>query len=94
MPDRPRLVVLDTNVVVSGFLSPAGPPAQILGLTLAGKLTPAHDARILAELSEVLRRPEFSFSMQHIEAVLIGTRLQEWGKALIHHLSAVLRLGL
>ena len=70
MPDRPRLVVLDTNVVVSGFLSPAGPPAQILGLTLAGKLTPAHDARILAELSEVLRRPELSFSRPHIEAVL------------------------
>jgi uncharacterized protein len=70
VPDRPRLVVLDTNVVVSGFLSPAGPPAQILGLTLAGKLTPAHDARILAELSEVLGRTEFSFSRSHIEAVL------------------------
>jgi putative PIN family toxin of toxin-antitoxin system len=70
VPDRPRLVVLDTNVVVSGLLSPAGPPGQILGLTLAGKLTPAHDVRILAELSEVLRRSEFTFSGSHIQAVL------------------------
>ncbi len=42
----------------------------MLTLTLAGELTLAYDARILSEFAEVLRRPEFGFSAEHIGAVL------------------------
>jgi predicted nucleic acid-binding protein len=36
-PDSPK-VVLDTNVLVSAFISPRGMSAQILSLVLEGKL--------------------------------------------------------
>jgi predicted nucleic acid-binding protein len=42
-------IVLDTNVHVSGLLSPFGPPAQIVRLVASGTIVLCHDARILAE---------------------------------------------
>jgi putative PIN family toxin of toxin-antitoxin system len=65
-----RRIVLDTNVLVSALLTPLGPPAQILGLTLVGELTAAYDPRILAEYREVLRRREFGFSRRHVADIL------------------------
>ncbi|MGH9369111.1 MAG: putative toxin-antitoxin system toxin component, PIN family [Thermoanaerobaculia bacterium] len=70
MADLRWIVVLDTNVVVSALLSPLGPPAQILGLTLAGELTAAYDSRILLEYRDVLWRREFGFSRQRVANVL------------------------
>lgn len=70
MADVRRLIVLDTNVLVSALLSPHGPPAQILALTLAGELTAAYDPRLMAEYREVLRRREFGFSRQRTAEVL------------------------
>jgi putative PIN family toxin of toxin-antitoxin system len=49
-------VVLDTNVLVSAVLSPAGPPARILDLVFAGMLVPLFDDRILYEYRDVLSR--------------------------------------
>jgi putative PIN family toxin of toxin-antitoxin system len=72
MPDAVRIVVLDTNVLVSALLSPHGPPAQILGLTLAGELTAAYDPRVLSEYREALRRPEFGFAGWRLREVLDG----------------------
>jgi putative PIN family toxin of toxin-antitoxin system len=54
-------IVLDTNVLVSGLLSPFGPPARILDLILAGDLVPIFDDRILAEYRQVLARERFGF---------------------------------
>lgn len=54
-------IVLDTNVLVSGVLSPAGPPAQILQLIIVGRLAVLYDARILSEYREVLSRDHFGF---------------------------------
>jgi predicted nucleic acid-binding protein len=42
-------IVLDTNVLVSGLLSPHGPPGRIFDLLLGGKLTLVFDDRLLAE---------------------------------------------
>lgn len=42
-------VVLDTNVVVSGLLSPFGPPGEIVRMTADGFLELCYDARILSE---------------------------------------------
>ena len=53
------IAVLDTNVLVSGLISPAGPPGRIVDWLRAGTLEPAVDDRILAEYAQVLRRPYF-----------------------------------
>ena len=63
-------VVLDTNVLVSAFLSPDGAPAQLLTFALAGELTLLFDDRIMAEYAEVLRRPRFGLDEADIDLVL------------------------
>ena len=63
-------VVIDTNVLVSGLLSPFGPPGVIVGLIAAGRLRPCYDARILAENNEVLRRPAFPFRGNEVTALM------------------------
>ncbi|HRR82696.1 MAG TPA: putative toxin-antitoxin system toxin component, PIN family [Planctomycetota bacterium] len=47
-------VVLDTNVLVSGALSPSGPCGQIVELAIAGKLQACVDGRILEEYEDLL----------------------------------------
>lgn len=56
------IVVLDTNVIVSGILKPFGLAGAILRLAAAGIVRLAHDARILSEYKDVLSRPVFGFS--------------------------------
>ncbi len=63
-------IVLDTNVLVAGLLSPFGPCAQIVRMASAGELTLCLDARILSEYAEVLRRPKFRFQEEMIVALL------------------------
>ena len=63
-------IVLDTNVLVSGFLSPHGPPAAIMRLVLADRLTACFDERILSEYREVLGRPRFGFDERRVDDVL------------------------
>ena len=64
-------IVVDTNVLVSGLLSPFGPPGTILGLIAAGRLSLCYDPRILAEYGEVLRRPRFSFVEEDVSTLLL-----------------------
>lgn len=54
-------VVIDTNVLVSGLLSPRGVAAQIVHLVSSAELTVCRDERILGEYESVLGRPEFPF---------------------------------
>jgi putative PIN family toxin of toxin-antitoxin system len=63
-------IVLDTNVLVSGLLSPFGPCGEILRMVSSGELTLALDARILAEYQEVLTRPKFNFDHEKNTALL------------------------
>lgn len=63
-------IVLDTNVLVSGLLSPFNPPGKIVRMTSAGILELCYDARILTEYREVLERPKFSFSKDEINALV------------------------
>jgi uncharacterized protein len=63
-------VVLDTNVVVSGVLSTAGPPAWILDAVLTGDLELALDAAIRLEYEDVLRRREFGLSLARVQELL------------------------
>lgn len=63
-------VVVDTNVLVSGLLSPFGTPGIIVDSITAGRLTPCYDSRMLIEYSDVLRRPEFPFVEQQVATLL------------------------
>ena len=58
-------IVLDTNVLVSGLLTPFGSSGEIIRMISAGELILCIDARILSEYQEVLNRPKFQFSSEH-----------------------------
>ncbi|MCM2264639.1 MAG: putative toxin-antitoxin system toxin component, PIN family [Desulfuromonadales bacterium] len=63
-------IVLDTNVLVAGLLSPFGPCGEIVRMVSSGELTLALDARILTEYQEVLARPKFKFDQDKVAAIL------------------------
>ena len=63
-------VVLDTNVIVSGLLTPFSPSGEIVRMVSSGELTLCLDARLLGEYSEVLRRPRFQFDVELVSALL------------------------
>lgn len=66
--------VFDTNVVVAGFLSSAGPPGRIVDWLRNGSALAVVDDRILAEYAEVLVRPRFGFRPADVEEVLAAIR--------------------
>jgi len=71
------IIVIDTNVIVSGLLRPFSDPARILTLILSGKVTVAYDSRIINEYEEVLKRKKFNFSSQHVQSII--TEIKEEG---------------
>lgn len=64
------IIVIDTNVVVSGFLKPFSEAATILKLILENKIKLAYDLRILIEYEEVLKREEFNFNIKKIDTII------------------------
>jgi len=63
-------VVLDTNVLVAGLLTPSGPSGQMVELLLAGRLEPCVDGRILDDYRHVLlNRPRLAIPLA--QALLI-----------------------
>lgn len=64
--------VLDTNVLVSGMINPAGAPGRLVDMIREGALRPVVDDRILQEYAEVLRRPGMRpyFSAKDTDAIL------------------------
>src|SRR5204863_1680233 len=63
-------IVVDTNVLVSGLLSPHGPPGRIVDGIVAEDLRVLFDDRILDEYREVLLRPKFGFGPRDIDDVM------------------------
>jgi uncharacterized protein len=63
-------IVLDTNVLVAGLLSPFGPCGDIVRMVSSGKLTLCVDARVLLEYHEVLKRPKFQFDPDRVASIL------------------------
>jgi len=63
-------ITLDTNVLVSGLISPFGNPAEILRMISSGEIRLCFDARILLEYEEVLGRPKFQFDKTKVRALL------------------------
>ncbi len=63
-------LVLDTNVLVSGMLSSAGPPGALVGLLLDGQLMAVHCDSILEEYRDVLARPKFDLRPSEITTIV------------------------
>ncbi len=66
--------VIDTNVLVSGLLAPAGNEALIVLAIHQGMLRPCFSEDILEEYAEVLARPKFAFPPDEIAALLAMLR--------------------
>jgi putative PIN family toxin of toxin-antitoxin system len=64
------MIVLDTNVIVSGILKPFSKAASILRLVADGTIQLAYDLRILLEYRDVLSRPKFNFAKDDVDAFL------------------------
>jgi putative PIN family toxin of toxin-antitoxin system len=64
------IIVLDTNVIVSGILRPYSKAAAILRLVATGTIKLAYDLRILSEYQDVLSRPKFPFTREDTNTFL------------------------
>ena len=63
-------IVLDTNVLVSGLLTPFGSSGEIVRMVSSGQITLSFDARVLAEYHDVLHRPRFQFNNENVTSIL------------------------
>lgn len=75
------LVVIDTNILVSAFMSRDGAPARVVSLVLSEQLTPCFDYRILCEYREVLQRPKFGFSSGEVNSMLDW--IEHYGRSVV-----------
>jgi len=64
------IIVLDTNVLISGILKPYSKAATILRLVTDGAIQLAYDLRILSEYRDVLKRSKFNFAQENVEGFL------------------------
>jgi putative PIN family toxin of toxin-antitoxin system len=70
--------VLDTNVLVSAFISPDGPPGRILRALGDGSFIAAYSAAIVAEYREVLARPRFAVDHSDIDGLIEELAVGGW----------------
>jgi len=64
------IIVLDTNVLVSGILKPYSKAAAILRLVTDGAIQLAYDLRVVSEYRDVLMRSKFNFPQENVEGFL------------------------
>ena len=58
------IIVLDTNVLISGILKPYSKAATILRLVTDGTIQLAYDLRLLSEYRDVLNRQNLSLQRE------------------------------
>jgi len=76
-------VVIDTNVVISGLISPFGPPAQIIDLWVTGEITVCLCSKIVEEYIAVMLRPKFNRLGSTIERYEVISGLVELDNTII-----------
>jgi len=69
--------VLDTNVLVSGLLSPSAPPGRLVDVLVGRRLRIALDDRVEGEYRDVLARPRLGIEQVRREAFLAILQFQE-----------------
>jgi len=67
---RPPLIVLDTDVLVSGLRTPHGPPGRIVELATAALVRIAYDDRVIDEYRRVIARPRLRLEPQDAAVVI------------------------
>jgi len=65
-----RIVVLDTNILVSAMLTINGIPARIIEMALDGELSVCYNSNILLEYNNVLYRPQFDFNAKKVKNIV------------------------
>jgi putative PIN family toxin of toxin-antitoxin system len=65
------IIVLDTNVLVSGLIHSGNPPGQIIDRLRSGDISLVLDDRILLEYTDVLGRPYFKRYFSEFEKDII-----------------------
>lgn len=78
--------VLDTNILVSALIRPAGPTGQVMAAVKRGELMPVFSRAVFAEYEEVLRRPRLQLEPASVDAALDA--LRAWGTMLYGELPA------
>jgi len=77
MREKPR-VVLDTNLIVSAFISPTGTPSQLLDICVQGRVILLTSIELLEEVEDVLHRDyikeRYDISEQRIREFLTDLR--------------------
>ncbi|MDA3937978.1 MAG: putative toxin-antitoxin system toxin component, PIN family [Spirochaetia bacterium] len=63
-------IVLDTNVLVSGMLTPFGTCGKIVRMLTSDELTLCIDARIIFEYQDVLYRPKFDINTDMTDIII------------------------
>ena len=84
-----KKVVLDTNVIVSAFLSPTGKPAALLLSVLLQELEIQYNTEIMIEYEQVLGRTKFSEKIKHTDVQAFLERLRDFGANIINSRSTV-----
>lgn len=74
-------LVLDTNVIVSGLLSPSGPPGLIIDLLANRLIDIVYSDEMLIEYVDVLHRRELKLRPEVVQSVL--TEIQARGLAVM-----------
>ncbi len=69
------LIVLDTNILVSGLLNPFGSPARVVDQVTLNVVQVAYDDRIIAEYIDVLSRPAFGFPKKNVQDLVEHIKL-------------------
>ena len=64
------IVVVDTNIIISGLINPNSSSGTILKLILSGKIKLGIDNRITNEYREVLLRKKFNFEKESVDHIL------------------------
>lgn len=67
-------LVLDTNILVSAFLSPDSAAFRLLADVLDGKYTVLISKEIYAEYNDVLHREKFGFDEEDVQFLLLWFR--------------------
>lgn len=64
-------VVVDTNVIVAGLLSPFHAAGEVVSMASSGTLVLCYDSRIISEYREVLSRPKFQFDQSQVDDLVL-----------------------
>ena len=81
MPPIPSRAVVDTNILVSALLTPAGPPGAVAQAIRRGVLQPMVSTEIIEEYLDVLHRPRLALPPRQVDELIALLEAQaQWAR--------------